>query len=300
MDIAIVTDSTSDIPVELARQHNITVVPLNVHFGNESFKDGVTISPDEFYAEMRRSKELPKTSQPSPGEFVETYEQLAKDFSHIVSVHISHKMSGTLASARQAKELLGDKVKVEVIDSEQASMALGFTAIAGASAARGGASFTETIDVMRDTAQRSRFMGVVQSLENLRKGGRIGRAQGLLGSLLHIKPMLEVLDGEAAPAGRPRTLQRGMEMMYDAVAASAPLNYACALYTVDKAPIEPLLQRLSILTRPTTNNDSKTSGSASQPGANPVAVARIGSVVGTYLAEGAVGVAVVGSQRRSQ
>ena len=275
MSIAVVTDSTSDLPEAVAKEKSITVVPLNLHFGSEAFKDGVTMSKDDFFSRLSLQNDLPKTSQPSIGDFLAVYEQLGKNHSHIVSIHISTKISGTHASALAASAAMpNNKVKIEVIDSLQASMGLGLAAIAASDAVQTGASFEETIQTARRVSRRSRFMGLLETLEYLHKGGRIGRARLFMGSLLRIKPILELVDGVATPVARPRTVEKGFQMLVEEASKSAPLAAAYALYAVKREPAERLAQELS----PFVKNGE-------------AGIARIGSVVGTYLGKGVVGMA---------
>ncbi len=282
MSIAVVTDSTSDLPKDVAEDMMITVVPLNVHFGDETYKDNVTLKADEFYKKLQASKELPKTSQPSPAEFIAAFENLGKTHSHIISVHISSKVSGTFASALTAANEIkdkGSKVKVEVIDSGHACMGLGLVAMETAKTINGGASFEESVEIARSAGKRVRFLGLIKNLENLYKGGRIGKAQMLMGSLLNIKPMLEVVDGEAKALGRFRTVQKGFEELVNQAAASAPLEDAWALYTTERELAKSMTQRLAPLTK------NKKAG-----------LAQVGPVVGTYLGPGIVGIATISAK----
>ena len=183
MTIRIVTDSTSDLPPALASEHGIEVVPLNVHFANEVFKDGTEITPDQFFEKLIKGPIHPTTSQPSIGEFVDLYKKIAKKGDEIVSIHISQILSGTYNSALQASKNLESEINIHVIDSEQVSMSLGFSTIAAAQTANQGGSVEEVISAAESTADRSRFVVLLDTLEYLAKGGRIGKAQSLLGGL---------------------------------------------------------------------------------------------------------------------
>ena len=190
MSVAVVTDSTSDLPKELALQYGITVVPLHVHFGDDAYRDGVDILGDEFYKRLQSGKAFPTTSAPSAGTFIETYQRLAKDHDAIVSLHLSSKVSATHSAALQAAaEVKDEGITVETVDTLQASMALGLIAIGVAKAAAAGSSLEELVAIANSMSARARFTGLVETLEYLQKGGRIGKAQALLGSLLRIKPM---------------------------------------------------------------------------------------------------------------
>jgi DegV family protein with EDD domain len=196
--IAIVTDSTSDIPKDMVKEHQITSVPLSVIFGEETFlDDGIQITIEEFYKKLRSEEKLPTTTQPTPGDFVDVYKDLLKDHDRVVSIHISKKMSGTINSAEMAKQQMPD-APIEIIDSEFTHMPLGFLVLEAAKVANAGGSNSEiksTIDGLRN---RMNELFVPSTLEFLKKGGRIGKAKGLIASLLEIKPILTLHDGEVS------------------------------------------------------------------------------------------------------
>ncbi|HEY1419675.1 MAG TPA: DegV family protein [Candidatus Dormibacteraeota bacterium] len=207
--VAVVSDSTSDLPADLAAKHSIALVPLTLHFDGRSLLDGVDITPAEFYRRLPATTAHPTTSQPSPGQFATTFERLLADHSEIVSIHISERLSGTYASARQAADIVDPK-RVRVIDSHVVSMSLGLlTLAASALAAEGldGASIESRIVGMRDSVET--YFSVA-TLEFLRRGGRIGRAGALMGSVLQVKPVLCIRDGLVTPLERVRTLDRAL------------------------------------------------------------------------------------------
>ncbi|HKW71782.1 MAG TPA: DegV family protein [Candidatus Dormibacteraeota bacterium] len=209
MSVAIVTDSTADLPSQLVRARGITIVPLTLNFEGRSLLDGVDIRPSEFYRKLPNATTHPTTSQPSAGRFAETYSKLLNDHSEVVSIHISEKLSGTYASAVQGAEMTDPK-RVTVIDSELVSMSLGLLTLAAADTAAKGAdakSVTEKISAMRDSVQT--YFSVA-TLEFLRRGGRIGRASALLGSVLQVKPVLCIRDGLVTPLERVRTFDRAL------------------------------------------------------------------------------------------
>jgi len=198
MSIAVVTDSTSDLPVDLAEKHGISVIPLNVHIEDETFLDGVTISADEMYRQLPDSKVIPTTSAPSVGSFIELYEELAKTHDEIISIHLSSKLSMTHNSAVNAvEEMNASSTRISVVDTQQASMALGWTAVRVAEAISDGASLDEATDLAKNLSERAVFIGMVDTLTYLVRGGRIGKAQGFVGSLLRVRPILILRDGEA-------------------------------------------------------------------------------------------------------
>ncbi|MDD3520690.1 MAG: DegV family protein [Actinomycetota bacterium] len=197
--IAIVTDSTSDIPVEILKKLNISVVPLTVLFDKESYKaDGIELSIKDFYMKLKNSKVLPKTIQPSPGDFIKTYKELFEKYDEIISIHISKKMSGTVDSAIIAKKEFKDK-KIEIIDSELVHMPLGFLVMEAAYMAGKGFESKSIIERINLLKPQIKSLFVPKTLEYLQKGGRIGRAKSLIASLLEIKPILTINLGEVSP-----------------------------------------------------------------------------------------------------
>ena len=212
--VAIVTDSTADLPPQLLKQKAIRVVPLNLHFEGRSLLDGVDIRPSEFYRKLPNATTHPTTSQPSPGQFAEVYEELLADHAAVVSIHISEKLSGTYASALQAAEMT-DPGRVRVIDSHLVSMSLGLLTLAASDMAVNGNNadaIVERASAMRDRVQT--FFSVA-TLEFLRRGGRIGRASALLGSVLQVKPVLCIRDGLVTPLERVRTFDRALNRIVE-------------------------------------------------------------------------------------
>ncbi len=209
--IAIVTDSTADIPKKLYEKYKITIVPLTVIFGDESYKaDGVDLSIKDFYEKLKISKQLPKTVQPSPGDFIVIYKELLKNYDAIISIHISKKMSGTVDSALIAKKEFQDK-KIEVVDSRLVHMPLGFLAIEAAMMAEKGASIEQILDRINMLKPNMKSLFVPKTLEYLQKGGRIGRAKSLIASLLEIKPILTINYGEVSPYKNTRRWNQAKE-----------------------------------------------------------------------------------------
>ena len=277
MTIAVVTDSTSDLPPDLAATYGIRIVPLNVRFGVDEYLDGVTMQAEEFYRRLESSEELPTTSQPAVPSFVDVYRELLADNDSIVSVHLSSKLSATHTAAVQAREELGeDGSRVEVVDTLQASMALGWVAVGVAQAINSGANVEEAVAQAHSLSSRAKFIGLVETLEYLHKGGRIGNAQKLVGSLLRIKPMLELKDGIAHPLERARSKSKGITRIKQLVEEAAPLSHLCIFYTTEQVIAEGIAHSLAH-----TVTDHA-----------PI-VARQGPVVGTYLGPGALGVCYV-------
>ena len=280
MSIAVVTDSTSDLPADIAKQHGITIVPLNVHIEDETYLDGVTISADEMYLRLPDQKTIPTTSAPSVGSFIEAYEKLSESHDAIISIHLSSKLSLTHNSAVQAAADLNEKgAKIEVVDTEQASMALGWIAVQAAEKIAAGGSLEEAVGLAKSASIRASFIGMVDTLEYLVRGGRIGKAQGFVGSMLRIRPILTLTEGVAHPAGRARNRSKGIARLKEMVAEAAPLDKLAILYTTDKDVAETIADAVA----------------EHSPEARPV-VAQLGPVVGNYLGPGTLGLGLIRSE----
>ena len=215
MAVKIVTDSVADLPSEVAQELGITVVPLNVRFGTEVYRDGVDLTAEQFYEKLKYSQVLPVTSVPSPATFVEAYDRLAEETDEILAIILSSKLSGTYEVALQSAGLMKRKCRVEVIDSQWAVMAQGFVVIAAAKVAQAGASLDEVIDVSRKTIPRVDMRAAFDTLEYLKRGGRIGAAQAFLGSMLRVNPVITLKDGVVEPTGRTRSRDKAIERLYD-------------------------------------------------------------------------------------
>jgi len=197
--VAIVTDSTADLPVEYYNKYNITVVPLSVVFEDKSYiDDNKDITTEEFYSKLKTCKKLPTTTQPSPADFIKAYRKLLETHESIVSIHISKKMSGTSDSAEIARKDIGPDKDIVVIDSELTTIALGLIVLKASQLAAGNKSKEEILKAIFDIKAKMRTMFVPHTLEYLKKGGRIGRAKGLIASLLEIKPILTLHLGEVS------------------------------------------------------------------------------------------------------
>lgn len=214
MSVRIVTDSTADIPPALAAEMQITVVPLFVIFGDEVFRDGVDLTAEAFFRRLRSSSALPRTSQPPPAAFVQVYESLANP-DGILSIHISSRFSGTFDTARAAARVLEGRCRVEVLDSGSASMGVGLAVLAAARVANTGGTIDQCLAAARSIVQREQVLVTVETLEYLRRGGRIGRAQAFLGGLLNLQPILTIREGETYPLARARTRMKALDRIID-------------------------------------------------------------------------------------
>jgi len=245
MVVKIVTDSLSDITDDLAKKLGITVVPLTVFFGHESFLDRVTITTDEFYRRLAHGTVWPTTTQPPPGDFVNVYNKLAKETDEILVVTLSSKLSGTYQSALQAKDMIEGKCRIEVIDSLKIAMSLGLIVISAAKAAKAGANLDEVANLVRKAMPRSHLMAYFDTLKYLAKGGRIGKAQGLLGAMLSIKPILAVKDGEMSPVTKLRSRTAGMDYLYNFVAGFPKVEGLAVEHATTPDDADKLVERFS-------------------------------------------------------
>lgn len=214
--VAIVTDSTVNLPVDIIREHNIYVIPQILNWEGRSYLDQVDISTDEFYERLPGSKDLPKTSQPSPGQFTEHFEKVAEGAESIVAIFVSQELSGTIQSAHLGAEAMGD-YPIEIVDSRSVSLGLGLLVVAAARYAAEGHELAEVAAYVRDLVPRLRVLFVVDTLEYLHKGGRIGGAKRLVGSLLSMKPVLHLEDGKIEPLASIRTKNKAIQHMLDVV-----------------------------------------------------------------------------------
>jgi len=225
--IAIVTDSASDLPVELVKKYDIKVIPLNIHFGEEVYQDGVNLSPKEFYLKLKEFSKIPKTSQPAPGQFMQVYKELLKNHEEVISIHLSSTLSGTYQAALLSKQML-EREEIEVIDSYSGSMGVGFLVLEAAQMAKNGKSKQEIVARVENLKQSLNLIGVFDSLEHLQKGGRIGKAQALLGILLNVKPLLIFhngsLDTLGKARGRKKAWQTLVTYMQENIQADQPLR----------------------------------------------------------------------------
>lgn len=201
--IKIVTDSTLDLPKQILEKNDIIVVPLSITIDGESYVDGVDITPEEFIRKMKQSEELPKSSQPPAGQLLEVYNSLTADGSEVISIHMTSKMSGTVQSAQTAAQMA--EGKVTVIDSKYISHGLAFQVLEAAKMAKEGKTSEEIIERMDQIQKATRLFVVVDTLDNLVKGGRIGKGKAMISSLLNIKPIASLDTGEYTPVAKVRS-----------------------------------------------------------------------------------------------
>ena len=276
MVIKIVTDSTSDLPPEAVSALGITVVPLSILFGDEELQDGVDIQSEQFFRRLQREPVTPTTAQPSVGLFRQAYEKLIADgAAEIVSLHVSEKLSGTLDSARQAAAGL-EGARFAHVDSRSVSLGLGVGVMDAAKAALANAPFEEVEVRAVDTFRRTHVFFTLETLEYLRRGGRLTRGQELIGTLLKLKPILGIVDGEVAALGRVRTKQRAIEELLERCADLRPLAHAFVMHgtTPDEAAF--VRDRLAAIDANAT-----------------ITLGRITPVLGVHAGPGVLGMGVV-------
>jgi DegV family protein with EDD domain len=213
MAVKIVTDSTSDLPPELVKELDITVVPAYVGFGGKTYRDGVDINQDEVYHKMVTENLPATTSQPPPADFANIYMRLLKETDGIVSIQATSKLSGLYNSALLGKEMISGGNRIEVVDSLSVSMGLGLLTLVAARLAKAGESLPRIVEEVKQSIPSIRLWGVFDTLKYLLRGGRIGKAKALLGTVLNIKPLLTIRDGELVPAGVVRTRAQGLERL---------------------------------------------------------------------------------------
>ena len=279
MAIKIVTDSTSDLDSSIAEDLGITIVPLNVHFGEAVFKDGIDLDTDQFFDKLINGNVFPSTSQPSLGEFVDVYKEISQPGDVIISVHVSSKLSGTINSAQQAANTLSGTVDVRIVDTQQVSMTVGLSAVGAAQAAREGKSVEECIAVAESVARRSNFFALFDTLEYLEKGGRIGKARSLIGGLLKIRPILRVEDGEIGQFSKARSRNMGMLKLEEAVRELGKLDDIAIVYSTDGSDAEELAATVKDLL----------------PSDKSPYLTRVGPVIGTHAGPNLVAIAAITS-----
>jgi len=239
----VVTDSTSDIPPEIAQRLDITVVPCQIHFGGQTYRDGIDMSRQEFYRRLRNSEQL-TTSQPAVGVFAETYRGLLADGRPIISIHLASRLSGVFSTACLAAREV-DPERITVIDGQQVSMCTGWLAIGAAEAAQGGSSEDEILLQVRNRLPRLRLFALIDDLRYLQRGGRVSWGSSLLGNLFAIKPILLVNEGRAELVQKVRSLTRGLDRVIALSTESGPLERVAVLHADASGVAAELAERMS-------------------------------------------------------
>lgn len=274
MSIRIVTDSSCDLPDDVANSYGVRIVPLSIRFGDEEFIDREQLSTSEFWARCAEQSTLPETAAPAPGQFEAVYRELAADgATGIVVVSLSGAMSATMQSAELAARSVSDDIPVRVVDSRSVTMGLGTIVLASASRAAGGASLEEVEAFATDRAKRTRVFGALDTLENLKKGGRIGNAKALLATALAIKPIIEVVDGQVEQGGKQRTRSKALKFLVEKVREYEGQISDLAVMHADCSDVDQFVD----MVRSVYDGE--------------IVVGEIGPVVGTHAGRGTIGVA---------
>jgi len=245
MDIAIVTDSTSDIPGDLAERYSIHIVPNILVLNGQSLEDGKGLSRQEFYNLMPDMKSLPTTATASPGEYMQLYEKLLREGArYVLSVHASGRLSGIINSASAAAEAYGDQVRV--FDSASVTLGLGFQVLMAAEAAVRGAAIDPLLALLDDLRKRARVIAMLDTLEYVRRSGRVSWARARLGNLLHIKPFVELHEGVVYSLGETRTRKKGIEHLKKLLFDQGPLERLAILHTNAEADARRFLEEIEV------------------------------------------------------
>jgi DegV family protein with EDD domain len=231
MVVKIVTDSACDLTDEEVAANGIEVVPLSIRFGTEEFEDRTELSVEDFYSKLAASEVLPETAAPAPGKFEAAFRrQQEQGADAVVCINLSSDLSATMQSAQNAAKGMEGTLDVRVVDSRSITAGLGTQVLLAAEAAAGGASADEVVALVEDLAGRTHVFGALDTLDNLKKGGRIGGAQALLGSLLSIKPVLDISSGKVEEAGKERTRKKALAALRDKVAAAGAIDHVCVYH----------------------------------------------------------------------
>ena len=273
--VKIVTDSTADIPRELAQQHGVLVIPDIINFGLESFREGVDITTSEFFARLITSETLPTTSQPSVGEFMEAYASASGNGEEVLAIHLGSTFSGLYGTAKLAADSI-PHVPVLVFDSGLLAMGMGLMVLEAAKAALRGATLTDLVSLLNRIKPRTRVIAVLDTLEYLRRGGRLSRVSATLGKILSVRPVIQVYENQLTQLARTRHRQNSLDRLVQFAEMHAPFDHLVVLHTAAQDAAESVADRLSHL----------------NSGARP-AIMEAGSVIGTHAGPGAVGFACV-------
>ncbi len=276
MTIRIVTDSSCDLPEAVVREHGIRIVPLTIRFGDEEFLDRDELSTSEFWRRCASSSTLPETAAPAPGQFETVYRELqGEGATGIVVVSLSGALSATMQSAELAARAVADVIPVRVVDSRSVSLGVGTIAIACARRAAEGGTLDEVADLARDLAERTKVWGALDTLENLKKGGRIGGAKALLATALAIKPIIEVVDGKVEEGGKQRTRSKALKFLVEKVAEQNGRVDSVAVLHADCSDVDEFVEMI----RPHFDGE--------------IVIGDIGPVVGTHAGRGTIGVGFI-------
>jgi DegV family protein with EDD domain len=248
MAVKIVTDTASDITPEEARELGISLVPIYVRFGNDVYRDGVDLSIDEFYHKLTTSNVHPHTASPAPGDFQKLYDNLSKETDEIVSIHVTRKHSSTIESALVGKSMMNNKgCHIEVIDSRGITMWQGLVAIAAARAAATGSNLHQVIDKVNETIGQLRGMGMLDTLKYVLKSGRMAQTVFRFETILNVKALLTLREGEVRPMGLVRNWNRGIDRLQEFISKATRVNDMAVVYNTDQADANNLVEYIKSL-----------------------------------------------------
>jgi DegV family protein with EDD domain len=272
--VRVVTDSSCDLPAAVVAQHRITVVPLSIRFGDEEFVDGRDLSPSAFWARSAASAVLPSTAAPSPGAFEQAFRDAASaGAAGVVCINLSAKLSATIQAAETAAKAMAGELPVRAVDSKSVSLGLGTICIEAAKAGAAGASVDEIVALAEDMGARTRIHATLDTLDNLKKGGRIGAAKALMGTMLSVKPVIEVVDGAVEPGPKVRTRSKALR------------------YLIDRITAEPAVENLAVLHGDAPDVEAFLDLLAPHFPRERIVVGQLGAVVGSHTGPRTIGVA---------
>ena len=279
MTVKIITDSLGDLPEDVTKNLGITVIPIYVLFGTESFKDGVDLTNEQFYKRLVESKTLPTTAVPALGDFISVFEKAAEEADELLVITISHKLSGTYETANRAADMVKQKVKIKVIDSLHVVMGEGLLVIRAAEAAKEGARLDEIVKLVKSYIPRSETRMAFDTLEYLKRGGRIGAAQAFLGSILKVNPVLGLKDGEVYPVARERSRSKALESLYNFAAGYTKIEAFAVEDATTPEEADKLAERLH-----TAFPDV------------PLYRSKVGAVIGAHVGPSVIAVSLIGDR----
>ncbi len=280
MTVKIITDSMADLPGDVIKKLNIAVVPVNVLFGTDCYRDGVDMTTEQFYTKLVASKNLPTTAVPALGVFMDIYEKALKEADELLVVTISHKLSGTFDTACRAAQMLASKKRIKVMDTLHVVMAEGLIAIQAATAAKSGASLDELIKLVEKDIPRVEERMAFDTLEYLKRGGRIGSAQAFLGSILKLNPVLRIKEGEVFPISRERSRAKAIDSLYNCVLDYASVEAIAVEDATTPDDADKLAERLKL-----------------QFPKAPIYRSKVGAVMGVHVGPSIIAVSVLGDKK---
>jgi DegV family protein with EDD domain len=280
MTVKVITDSMADLPLDIIKKLNITVIPVNVLFGTDSYRDGIDMTTDQFYTKLVASKTLPTTAVPSLGVFMEIFDKALKEADELLVVTISHKLSGTYETACRSAQMMNSKKPIKVIDSLHVVMAEGLIAIQAGTAAKAGKGLDEIAKMVENNIPRAEERMAFDTLEYLKRGGRIGSAQAFLGSILKLNPVLRIKDGEVFPISRERSRAKAIEQLFGFLQDYSRVEAVAVEDATTPAEADILAERIKV----------------KYPGV-PIYRSKVGAVMGAHVGPSIMAVSVLGDKK---